>query len=269
MSALVLALALFAVDGDAAAETPVACDGSLCETTNDSTCEVGRAGAGGSALVPVTVIALAALMVRRRRLAGCALALAALEGRADAAEPPDVNVPEPPPPRRVVAFGWNPLAFVTLGKVSADVVVVPVDHHAVVISPFYARTTTIPLAVFDDAGNATRLPEQSFTGFGAELGYRWYSGYGGPRGFFVGPSLLLASFTAKAEDGTKTPFLDLGLAADAGWQALVADRVALTLGAGVQYVVPTKSLPSQQFPANLWANRMLAPRLLASIGCAF
>jgi hypothetical protein len=181
----------------------------------------------------------------------------------------DVVVRDPPPPRRVVCIEWNPLPLFTIGKASADVVVVPVEHHALVLSPFYSWTKTVPIYVIDDAGNATQLPEQKFAGFGGEVGYRYYAGDGGPRGFFVGPSLILASFEATADDGTKTSFLDFGLAADAGYQMLVADRVALGLGGGVQYLWTTKSIPDQQFPSRIYANRGLAPRVLASLGWAF
>ena len=50
---------------------PLACDGSLCDTTNDSTCSASRhpsargAGTGLSALV--VVLGIAAVAVRRRR----------------------------------------------------------------------------------------------------------------------------------------------------------------------------------------------------------
>ncbi|AKU96427.1 hypothetical protein AKJ09_03091 [Labilithrix luteola] len=209
----------------------------------------------------------------------CVLSLAlaafvsfATTARTAAAEPDsavDVVVRDPVPPRRYVTVEWNPLALFTINKVSANVIVAPVDHHALAFSPFYAWTSTAPIFVFDDAGNPTRLPEQKFKGFGAELGYRYYFGEGGPRGFFVGPSLIAGSFDATAQDGTKTHFFDLGLAADAGYQMLLADRVALSLGGGVQYVWTTKSIPDQQFPSRVYANRGVAPRLLLSLGWAF
>ena len=181
----------------------------------------------------------------------------------------DVAVHEAPPPRRHLAIAWNPLALLTIGKLSADVVVAPVAHHALVLSPFYASTTTAPIAVFDDAGNGTQLPAQRFRGYGGELGYRYYAGDGGLRGLFVGPSLIVGTFDATAGNGEKSSFLDIGVAADVGYQALVADRVALAIGAGAQYVATSKSLPEQQLPARLYANSGLRPRLLFSMGWAF
>ena len=217
-----------------------------------------------------------------KRMAGTALAcFMTSSANAAAAEPepqprqvevavaiPDVVIHDTPQPHRLVAIEWNPLPLPTIRKASANVIITPADHHALVLSPFYVSTTTESIDVVDDSGRHTRLPEQKFYGFGAELGYRYYGGSGGPRGLFVGPSLVLGSFTAKAQDGTKTPYLDLGIAADVGYQVLVADRVALSLGGGIQYVAPSKSIPAQQFPASVYANSRVSPRLLFAVGWA-
>ena len=187
----------------------------------------------------------------------------------EAPTPVDVVIHDAPPPRRYVAIEWNPLPLFTIGKLSANVVVVPIEHHSLVLNPFYSSTSTAPIFVYDSSGNPTQLGKQTFRGFGAELGYRYYSGLGGPRGVYIGPSLILASFTATAADNSKTHFFDYGLAADVGYEALVADQVALSLGAGLQYLVTSKSIPDQQFPAKLYANGGLRPRLLLSVGWAF
>jgi hypothetical protein len=49
----------------------------------------------------------------------------------------------------------------------------------------------------------------------------------------------------------------------------VADRISLHLGAGVQYVATSKSLPAQQYPAAVYANSAVRPRLLGEIGYSF
>jgi hypothetical protein len=208
-------------------------------------------------------------------LAGLGVAATATTLRVAAAETPspadtavDVALHEAPPPRRLLAVEWNPLPLV-IGKLSANVVVAPVDHHALVLSPFCVSTTTAAIYVFDDQGNSTQLPRQTFSGFGGELGYRYYTGVGGPRGFFGGPSIILASMTAKAQNGSTTGYLDYGFALDVGYEMLVTDALALSLGAGVQYTTPNATIPSQQFPADVYANGKLMPRALASIGWAF
>jgi len=276
-------------DDAAPGNAPLACDGSLCDTTNGGTCDVaGGPGATGTApphgtpAAFVAAIGLLALLVARsrraRRAAGpLAVALVTLavparatEASASASAPPvDVVVRDAPPPRRVVAVAWNPLPLATIGKLSADVVIAPLAHHALVLSPFWARTTTAPIYAFDDAGNARQLPEQTFTGFGGELGYRYYKNEGGLRGCFAGPSLVGGSFTAKASDGKSTSYAQYGVALDVGYQALVADRVVLGLGLGLQYLATSKSLPDQQFPASVYAGTGLRPRFLLFGGWAF
>jgi hypothetical protein len=213
----------------------------------------------------------------RLRLVSAALALvgATLGGVAHADQPAPVDVVITPPPevRRYVALEWNPLPLFTIGRLSANVVFAPTDHHALVLAPFYAWTTTAAIYIVADDGSATQLPVQHFEGGGAELGYRYYFGRGGPRGFFLGPSLILSAFQARAQDQVKTTYGDLGLAGDVGYQALVADRVSISLGAGLQYTFTAggggfNAIPAQQFPAELYANSGVRPRVLFAIGWA-
>jgi hypothetical protein len=211
-----------------------------------------------------------------KRLLSLAFATAttATSALASASPPPsmstpvDVTLPDMPPARRWVAIELNPVSLI-IGKISANVIVVPVEHHALVLSPFFATTTTAPIYVYDAMGAPTQLPTQSFTGGGGELGYRYYFGRGGPRGLFLGPSFVLGDFSAKAQDGSTTSYMQLGGALDLGFQALVFDRLSLSLGAGLQYLASSTTIPPQQFPADVYANSGLRPRLLASIGVAF
>jgi hypothetical protein len=214
-----------------------------------------------------------------KRVASCskhvalvAFAALAASARVASAEPPppvDVVVREAPPPHRTLAIEWNPLPLATIGKLSANAVITPGDHHALVLCPFYAWAKTAPIWIFDDSGAPTQLPTQKIHGFGAEIGYRYYFGEGGPRGLFLGPSLILGSFVATAENGTDTSYLGLGIAADVGYQVLISDRLALSVGAGVQTMATTKSIPPQQYPAELYANNLVRPRALFSLGWAF
>lgn len=179
----------------------------------------------------------------------------------------DVVLHDARPPRRLLSLEWNPLSLI-IGKISVNAVIVPGDHHALVLNPFYASTTTNAIYVYDDQGNSTQLPVQTFSGLGGEIGYRYYTGLRGPRGFFVGPSLILSALNAKAQNGSTTGYLDYGLAADIGYELLVVDSLSLTLGAGVQYAAPSQTIPAQQFPADVYANARVLPRALVSIGWA-
>jgi len=214
-------------------------------------------------------------MTRTSLVAGL-LAAAFTTARAaigDAPPPVDVVLRDVPEAHKTLTLEWNPLGLF-IDRLSANVVVAPGDHHALIVSPYYTWASTVPYATnVDGAGNALpytlNVLPQSFKGFGGELGYRYYAGKGGPRGFFAGPSLLLADITATAGNGVQTQFGDVGVAADVGYEALVADAVAVSVGGGLQYTFTTKSIPDQQLPASIYANRRLYPRLLLSMGYAF
>jgi hypothetical protein len=282
---------------------PLACDGALCDSTNGAMCTVYTPRPSPSSTITVVFLVVGALLLRRRRrprwvgalthrpstnrwttgasicmatlISWCACAAAQAESPATTSSSPsavDVTITEDTPRRRVL-IEWNPLPAFTIGKASANIVFAPVDHHALIFSPFYASASTAPIAVFNDPNNpgtpTAVLPTQTFQGGGAELGYRYYFGLAGPRGFFVGGSFLAAYFAAIAADGTTTPYWNLGLAIDGGYQILLGDRLSLSLGAGVQGVVRDKAIPNQQFPASIYANGGLLPRVLGSIGWAF
>jgi len=234
---------------------------------------------------PMTRTSLRSMLVRMlaRALVGAAVGVtvttAARATVTESTSPVDVALHDAPRPHRLLTVEWNPLALF-IDRFSVSVVVVPQDHHALVLSPFYTWASTSPYATNIDAsgdylvdanGNQYTLnvPSQTFKGFGGELGYRYYFDRGGPRGFFLGPSLLLASITATAGNGSQTSFVDLGVAADAGYEALIADTIAVSVGAGVQYSTPSKSIPDQQLPASIVANSAVLPRLLLSVGYAF
>ncbi len=218
-----------------------------------------------------------------RLLVGVALAAvsatASCAAIAEPSLPVDVALNETPSPHRTLTLEWNPLALF-IDRFGVDVVVVPGDHHAMVVSPFYTWANTTAYATGIDSNgnplvNASGEPyvlnvlKQTFHGFGGELGYRYYLDKGGPRGLFVGPSLLLAAMTATAGNGSQTQYLDFGIAADVGYEALIADKIAISMGAGVQYATPSKSIPEQQLPASIYANSAVQPRLLLSMGYAF
>jgi hypothetical protein len=193
---------------------------------------------------------------------------------------PDVRLVEAPPQHRAFTIEWNPLALF-IDRLSVNLVIVPGDHHGIVLSPFYTWANTAeyatslnsdgtPLQYPNGTPYVLNVPKQTFEGFGGELGYRYYFAKGGPRGFFAGPSLIVAAITATAYNGNQTSFFDVGAAVDAGFQALIADTVSVSVGAGLQYTFyQNQSIPPQQLPASTVANERLYPRLLLSLGYAF
>ncbi len=181
--------------------------------------------------------------------------------------PVDVAVSEPTPARRVFAVEWNPVALF-IERISVNLEIAPADHHALVLAPFVFDTRTA--SFIDVTGDTTTLhASQRFEGVGGEIGYRYYAGYGGLRGFFAGPSFILAAVRGTDGAGDQKTFMNYGVAVDVGWQALVASDWVVSLGGGGQYTFTSTSIPDQQAPAAYYANSGLHPRALAAVGYAF
>lgn len=161
------------------------------------------------------------------------------------------------PPVRRIALSYNPFTL-HLNRASIDAEVLMWSHHVLTLTVFFATTTTNE----DSFGNV-------FCGFGSELGYRYYAEANGPRGWFVGPSLLLGSYRAIPALGTEVHFSNVGGAVDVGYQAIVADRWVVGLGAGLQYTRPSEDFPPQELPASVYARAGVRPRLLLALGIAF
>lgn len=202
------------------------------------------------------------MLARARSTAATAsLALALLSGalpaRAD-------DIDEGAPFRSIVIQG-EPLA-IAIGRYALDLEYLPAPHHAVHLTAvgYYALPG----------------PTDTFQGFGAEAGYRWYAGNSGPEGFFVGGSFLLGGYeyahtTPNASTVNlpySTQFVSVGGAIDAGFQWVVLGNFAVGAGAGAQYTVDTT--PPQFGPvSHAWQALMygpgVSPRVLLSIGTAF
>jgi hypothetical protein len=217
--------------------------------------------------------AIAAALAVLAVLAGRAVAEPAGKPACDANGLCEVIVREPPPAAHRLAISWHPLPLIAgFGKLELDAQLVPLDHHAIILNGFYSQTATAPIALQDATGMPTlQLPEQKFTAIGLELGYRYYGGLAGPRGWFVGPSLIAARVheaQGRFGDGSTTDYMDFGVAVDVGYAAVV-DHVALSAGLGAQGLVTSRTIPPQQFPARTYADAGISPRFVASVGYAF
>lgn len=163
----------------------------------------------------------------------------------------------PSTPRRFV-LEIAPLSFI-LRRYGGGAEVLVASHHAIVGSAYWFPTWTTKPDSF----------ENEFRGWGGEVGYRYYLGEYGPRGFFAGASFLFGSFVGIPQVGDRVSFESYGGALDLGYQAIVADWLVLGLGAGIQYTAATESLPRQELPVSIFANAGVRPRFLASVGVAF
>jgi hypothetical protein len=169
-------------------------------------------------------------------------------------------------PFKSVALQGNPLGL-AIGRYSADLEYLPVPHHALHFSP---------VGYFALPGVADEL-----VGFGAEMGYRWYSGLNGPHGFFLGASFIALSlqYTHGALPGVPldspqdTSYVQLGGALDAGYQVVILGNFAAGVGIGAQYTGDTPGPPTfeyQNHPLHdLLYGSGLRPRVLLSLGAAF
>jgi hypothetical protein len=164
-----------------------------------------------------------------------------------------------------VSLQGNPLGLV-IGRYSADLEYLPVPHHALHLTP---------VGYFALPGVSDEL-----TGFGAELGYRWYSGLYGPHGFFLGASFIALSLEylhatlpgVPFETPDDTSFVQLGGAIDAGYQVVMLGNFAVGAGVGAQYTADTVQ-PHFEYQNNSWHSLLygwgLRPRVLLSLGAAF
>lgn len=164
-----------------------------------------------------------------------------------------------------VAIQGNPLGL-AIGRYSADLEYLPAPHHALHLTP---------VAYYALPGTSDQL-----TGFGAEVGYRWYSGAHGPQGVFVGASFLVGDYEyvhrtyapSPLDQPDDTQYVSLGGAIDAGYQAIVLGDFAVGVGAGAEYTVDNTE-PHFEYPSHPWHDLFygpgLRPRALLSVGAAW
>lgn len=187
--------------------------------------------------------------------------------------PPNVNEGAPPVEyvHRNFAIEVTPLSLI-IEHFGAGLELMPVEHHALLLSGYYFSTTTaknLTTAPNPISDTGPVLVNNKFQGFGGELGYRYYYGHNGPRGLFVGPSLLLGKFDALPSAGATTHFYDIGGAADVGYQAILGDAWVFGFSAGAQYTWVSQSFPMQEAPAAYHANSGIHPRMQIAVGYAF
>lgn len=160
------------------------------------------------------------------------------------------------------ALAWNPLGVFSGGRVSLQFEYVPVTHHAIELSPHIIHTSADV-----DIGNNTRQ-SHTFSGFGGELGYRYYTGHRGPNGVFIGPSIIAGAYNASLPAGDQA-FTDIGVAADVGVQTLIADHLVIGGGVGVEYLHVAHDFGDLPGPQAQIATSGVKPRLLFDVGAAF
>jgi hypothetical protein len=162
-----------------------------------------------------------------------------------------------------VALEWNPLGLIYGGRVSFNAEWAPVTHHVLTVSPYFIHTSsTLSISGTDLSGS------QTFTGGGAEVGYRYYTGHRGMNGVFVGPSLILGAFNAGLPNGNQG-FTDVGFAVDAGLQEIFWDHLVVGGGVGVEYLHVSHDFGDLPAFQGAIASTGFKPRLLFQAGYGF
>jgi hypothetical protein len=176
-------------------------------------------------------------------------------------------------PMKHIAIEANPFGLL-IGHYSAQLELMPWRHSAFIINPHFDHVSS-DLSSSDGSGNTVSYSE-SFTGFGTELGYRFYTGKTGMTGFYFGPSVLLGTYQASA-DGVVTSagttsstisFQQIGGALDIGGQAVVGPGIVIGAGFGLQYTAVNQSFQDLPLTASILAGGGIRPRFLFSIGYA-
>jgi hypothetical protein len=178
------------------------------------------------------------------------------------------------PPKEVATFKplsitLNPLSLV-LSRIGANVEYLPAPHHAIMLNPFFQ---SLSLSANDSNGGA----KTTYTNFGAELGYHFYSGTKGANGFYVGPSLVLwnssvsTSASATANGNTQntnasSSIFVYGAALDVGAQHIFDNGFTIGGGAGVMYLTASNTTAASSSSYKVSGT---LPRFLFTIGYSF
>jgi hypothetical protein len=172
---------------------------------------------------------------------------------------------------RSISIEVNPLGLF-IGHYSVNVEWMPAQHHALVANPHF-DSVSADVTIY--SGTEVVEVEDHFSGGGVELGYRFYTGRRGPNGFFVGPSLLLAAYSASHSDITGSDaktFTRVGFAIDVGGQAVLSSGFVIGGGFGMQRTwVDGEDDYRGDLPlsAEVLVGGGIRPRFLFAMGYAF
>jgi hypothetical protein len=156
-----------------------------------------------------------------------------------------------------LALTLNPLSLL-LGRIGANVEYLPAKHHAIMLNPYMSSAKVESSDV-----------KTSFSSYGAELGYHFYTGNKGANGFYVGPSVLVVRTTAKDEcingacsAAADVDFLTYGAALDFGGQYVSDGGFTIGGGAGAMYLRSSASADGSK----TMKFEGFVPRVLFTVG---
>ncbi len=197
--------------------------------------------------------------------AAMAIGIVGVAGPARAQVAPDVGAAAKPAaepeerPHKPYTVLFNPLSA-AVGRYSFDLIYLPVRHHAIVLNPFGQFISA------ETGGTKT-----SYSNYGAEIGYRLFTGSRGANGFFIGP---FATYTAYNTETTvngvgsgSASFSAYGVGADLGGMHVF--DFGLTIGGGVGVMYLRGSGGEGTATSSTVKVEGVLPRFLLSIGYSF
>jgi len=180
--------------------------------------------------------------------------------------------PAPEPAPKQFAITTNPLNLY-IHRYGLNVEYQPTLHHGIIVSPHYDSVSVDATSVMTINGTTQSIGyKDSYSGFGAEIGYRFYSGNRGFNGFFAGPSLLLATYKTSGNlqgANVSSSFSSIGWAWEVGGQAQLGGGFIIGGGGGMQYTKVSKQIDDLPLVAAVIAGGGWRPRFLLNLGYAF
>lgn len=155
------------------------------------------------------------------------------------------------------ALTINPLSLI-LTRVGVNFEYMFAKHHGLGLNPFFQS-----ISVGDEP------IKTSYTNFGAELGYRFYTGSRGANGFFVGPFATFISSTAKASTATTSAESSISIyggGVDIGGQHVFRSGFTIGAGGGLMYVTASESNTTE---SSVFKVSGVLPRFLFTLGWSF
>jgi hypothetical protein len=153
----------------------------------------------------------------------------------------------------------DPLGLFVGGRLGFNLEWAPVVHHAFELRPSFNHTSDD----IETTGGSTI--NQTFTGVGAELGYRYYTGHKGMNGVFVGPSFIAGLYNAGLPSGNQA-FTDVGVAVDVGLQQVFFNHLVVGGGVGLEYLSVSHDFQDLPTGPGTIASSGVKPRFVLEIG---
>lgn len=165
------------------------------------------------------------------------------------------------PELKNLAITLNPFTLALLGRYGANIEYLPSAHHALHLNPYGMFTT----------GESDSGVKLTYSNYGAEVGYRYYTASDRPAGFFIGPTAQYMHVGVSSETGgTKDDisYSAYGLGVDLGGKYVADNGFTIGGGLGLAYLKSSVDSSANSGGSLLKFDGVL-PRFLFDIGYAF